>query len=135
MELYLMTGASVVIVALLLKNYQKLALISLDKDTAKVAGLQVERWELVFNIILAVAVVLGIKVLGVVLVSALLVIPIAISKMLSKSFKKLMISSVVVSELVVLIGIFLSYHWDLPTGPVIVLFGTVLLGVVALLRR
>ena len=76
---------------------------------------------------------LGIKILGIVLVSALLIIPASTAKLLSKSFKGLIVQSIVFSEVVVILGIALSYALDSPTGPMIVLVGTGLfLGVFAL---
>jgi zinc transport system permease protein len=69
-------------------------------------------------------VVLGVKILGIVLVSALLIIPASTAKLVAPSFKTLIITSIFFSEVTVLSGILLSYYIDSPTGPVIVLVGT-----------
>jgi ABC-type Mn2+/Zn2+ transport system permease subunit len=87
------------------------------------AGVRVNLLHLTFYIILAVAVVLGLKILGIVLVSALLIIPASTAKLVSKSFKGLIVQSVIFSEVVVIAGIALSYALDAPTGPMIVLVG------------
>ncbi len=126
LELWLIVVVSVAVLAFVLLNLKSLVLLSLDKEMAYVSGVKVELLQLLIYVILAVSVVLGIKVLGIVLVSALLIMPVAIAKFFSKSFKKLLIFSVLFAELIVLLGIVLSYYRDLPTGPTIVLCGTVL---------
>lgn len=110
----------------LLTNLRKLILISFDPETAYVSGIKVELLQLLMYMLLAVVVVLGIKVIGVVLVSALLIVPVATAKVFAKSFKKLMVLSVIISEVTVLGGIGLSYYLDFPTGPTIVLNGTLI---------
>jgi len=75
---------------------------------------------------LACALVLGIRVLGIVLVSAILIIPVSTARLLSRSFRALTRWTVLIAECTVLAGIFLSYFLDLPTGAVIVLTGSVL---------
>lgn len=123
----LIIGITSVFIALFIFLYlKKLILISLDPETAYISGIHVKRLQLGLNIVLAVSVVLGIKVLGIILVSALLIIPVAIGKLFARSFKTLVVSSVAVSEIIVISGIIVSYYLDLPTGPSIVLLGTIL---------
>ena len=114
---------SVVIIAFLAYNHRGIALIALDTDTAYMASVRVDLLQVSFNIILAVSVVLGLKILGIVLVSALLIIPASTAKLISKSFKGLIVQSIIFSEVVVMLGIGLSYALDSPTGPMIVLVG------------
>ncbi|GAB4338092.1 MAG: metal ABC transporter permease [Candidatus Abyssubacteria bacterium] len=123
-DLTLICTLSVVIAAFLLYNYRNMVLLALDIDTAYLAGVRVNALQVCFYIILAVSVVLGLKILGIVLVSALLIIPPSIAKLVSRSFKGLIAWSVLFSESIVVAGITLSYYLDSPTGPVIVLVGT-----------
>lgn len=125
-ELVIIAIISVIIITFVFARLKTLILISLDAATAQISGINVKMFQLLTNIVLAVAVVLGIKVLGIVLVSALLIIPVAIGKLFSTSFKQLLIVSCVLSEVIVVSGIFVSYQYDLPTGPTIVLLGTFL---------
>jgi len=112
------------IMAFLAYNHKSITLMALDMDTAYMAGVKVDALHVTFYIILAVSVVLGLKILGIVLVSALLIIPASTAKLVSKSFKGLIVQSVAFSEIVVILGIALSYYLDSPTGPMIVLVGT-----------
>jgi zinc transport system permease protein len=122
-DLAIITALSAVIIAFLAFNHKGITLMALDMDTAYMAGIRVDLLHLTFYIILAVAVVLGLKILGIVLVSALLIIPASTAKLVSKSFKGLIVQSVIFSEVVVIAGIALSYALDAPTGPMIVLVG------------
>ncbi len=122
-DLVLISALSAVILAFLAYNHKGITLMALDMDTAYMAGIRVDLLHVAFYIILAVAVVLGLKILGIVLVSALLIIPASTAKLVSKSFKGLIVQSIIFSEVVVIVGIALSYALDSPTGPMIVLVG------------
>lgn len=122
-DLAVISALSAVILAFLAYNHKGITLMALDMDTAYMAGIRVDLLHVTFYIILAVAVVLGLKILGIVLVSALLIIPASTAKLVSKSFKGLIVQSIVFSEVIVILGIALSYALDSPTGPMIVLVG------------
>lgn len=125
-EIWVILVLSVIIFVFILVNLKSITLLSLDKETAYVSGVKVERLNLIWYIMLAVVVVLGIKMLGIVLVSALLIIPVATAKLFARSFKKLLIQSIIFSEAALIGGIVLSYRLDYPTGPTIVLTGAAL---------
>ena len=122
-DLAIISLLSVFIIVFLVYNHKSITLMALDADTAYMAGVRVELLQVAFYIILAVSVVLGLKILGIILVSALLIIPASTAKLVSRSFKSLIVQSIVFSEIIVILGIMLSYVLDLPTGPMIVLVG------------
>lgn len=123
-DLAIIAALSAGIIAFLAYNHKNITLMALDMDTAYMAGVRVDLLHVSFYIILAVSVVLGLKILGIILVSALLIIPASTAKLLSKSFKGLIVQSVIFSEVIVILGVALSYALDSPTGPMIVLVGT-----------
>ncbi len=123
-DLAIIAALSAVITVFLVYNHKSITLMALDMDTAYMAGIKVDLLQVTFYIILAVSVVLGLKILGIILVSALLIIPASTAKLISKSFKGLIVQSIAFSEAVVILGITLSYYLDSPTGPMIVLVGT-----------
>lgn len=123
-DLLIMVLFSVIILLFLLFKYKKITLTIFDRDSAYLSGINTTFYELGLYISLAISIVLGVKVLGIVLVSAILIIPASIAKMLSRSFKQMIFDSIVVSEIIVIGGILLSYVLDYPTGPVIILLGT-----------
>lgn len=100
-----------------------ITLTILDREEACLSSIDVKVMEFVFYIFLGITIVLGLKLLGIVLVSALLIIPSISAKLISNSFKKMLFNSVIVGEITVLGGLFLSYILDAPSGAVIVLVG------------
>jgi zinc transport system permease protein len=81
------------------------------------------------------AVVLAIKVLGLILASALLIIPVATAKSFSKSLKHLNFLSIFIAIITVFLGLLLSYYFDLSTGPTIVLLGAAFFFLSLLFKR
>ena len=81
---------------------------------------------------LAVSVVLGVKILGIVLVSALLIIPAASSRLLNRSFRGFLVGAVVLGELTVILGLLFSFLINAPSGAVIILVGTAIFFLIAL---
>ena len=130
--LVLMVGVAVALFIAI--HFRGLILFALDRDTARVAGVKTNYLHGALYILLALSVVLGVKVLGIILVSGLLIIPIASAKLLARSLRQLVYMGIALSEIMVLTGITLSYYADVPTGPTIVLTGTALFSAVALMR-
>lgn len=131
-ELLLMVIIGIAVIAFIIKYFKSLTLLSFDEETAYATGVNISFLLPALYCILAVSVVLGIKILGVVLVSALLILPASTSRLISRSFTRLVAGSVVIAEATVITGIFLSYYFNLPTGPAIVLTGALFFAVIAL---
>jgi len=125
-DLALIIVLTVVILAFIFSHKRKLTLLALDREMACMAGVNPDLYELLLYIMLACALVLGIRVLGVILVSAILIIPVSTARLLSRSFRALTWWTVLVAEFTILAGLLLSYFLDLPTGAVIVLSGSAL---------
>jgi len=134
-EVWWILGFAVVILGFVFWKKKALTLFSLNSDLARVSGLKVDLLQLSLYVALSVAVVLSIKALGIILVSALLVIPVANARLLAKSFKSLLIWSIVISELIVMFGIVGSYYLDWPTAPTIVVVGAILFGILGIWKR
>lgn len=125
-DLFIMLLCSAAICIFLLKYYKQLTFTLLDTDGAYISGINTRALGIAFYIALAIAIVLGVKLLGIILVSSLLILPASTSKLVSSSLRSLLVATLVVSEITVLSGIILSYQFNLATGPAIVLTGTVL---------
>ncbi len=134
-DLIIIVVLSILIWTFLIANMRRITLLALDREMAYLSGVSPDFFQLTMHIVLAVSVVLGIKILGIVLVSALLIIPVSISKLISRSFRHLVFWSVVLSELIVISGLFISYLFDLPAGAVIVLTGAAIFFTVFILRK
>jgi zinc transport system permease protein len=125
---------SVAIVVVLLMLLRPLTLLALDKETAWLYGVSTETLDFFFYVLLSVTIVLGVKLLGIILVSALLIIPSTVAKMLATSFKSLIAGSVIAGEFFIVVGLTLSYLLDLPSGATIILVGVVVFFIVAMRR-
>ena len=125
---------SAVILLVLLKLLRQFTLLALDKDTAWLYRVRTELLDFLFYVLLCVTIVLGVKLLGIILVSALLIIPPTVAKMLAPSFKTLIFGSVVAGEVFIVLGLMLSYVLDLPSGATIILVGVVAFSLVAASR-
>lgn len=104
--------------------YRKILFSTFDPVGAYLSGIRPWVYDLILYMSTAVAIVLSIKLIGIILVSALLVTPSAIARLFSKSFKIFTILAILISVSIVVIGLFTSYFLDLPSGAVIVLTGT-----------
>jgi manganese/iron transport system permease protein len=98
-----------------------------DPDGAHAAGLHVSRLLTLFHVLLALAVIASISVVGIVLVNALLVIPAAAAKLLASSLRRMFMLAPVIGLASILAGLALSYRFDLPSGPAIVVVAGVAL--------
>ena len=111
----------------------KLVLISIDPELAASEGLPVKGLSFFLYVATAVSVVLGIKVLGVVLVSAMLVIPIAAGKTVAKSLFSLTVFSALFSLLSVASGLIVSYSFGFPAGSSIVIVSALIFIITAVI--
>ncbi|MEZ0537268.1 metal ABC transporter permease [Caldicellulosiruptoraceae bacterium PP1] len=102
-----------------LKN--KLLYTTFDEIGAKVSGINTEFFEIVLNILTALIIAVSVRIIGGLLISALLVFPVAISMQIASNFKRLLIFSTITSIVSVLSGIILSYYFDIPPGGSIIL--------------
>lgn len=126
-ELLFMIIMALLVVIFLSLNYKNLTLLVFDRESAYVSGVKVKILEPLLYISLSISVVLGVKILGIILASALLVIPASTAKLISKSFLSLIVNSILFSQVTVAVGLILSYFINTPSGATIILTGTTIL--------
>lgn len=131
-DIWLVALLSFVILFWLFSCKRSILFASIDYDTAIVSGIRAKTHTLVLYLALAVSVVLGVKLLGIVLVSALLIIPAASSRLLNHSFRGFLVGAVVLGELTVVLGLLFSFLINAPSGAVIILVGTAIFFLTAL---
>lgn len=117
-----LAGVMFVVVSIgIFLNLSSLTLITAQEDLAHVCAVPVRRLNYLFVLVLTLTVAMSIRLLGIILVTSLLVIPAASARNLSRTLRQQIIFSVVIGLLGGLGGTLLSYHWDVPCGPTIVL--------------
>ena len=119
-DLILMYGSVIVILLVFSQLLSSLISISIDEELARVDGVAVESVRFIFMILLALVIAVALKVVGILLITALLIIPAATARLISKSPGKMVINAVLMAVAAVVTGLFLSFYWNLPTGPAIV---------------
>ncbi|WP_406395449.1 metal ABC transporter permease [Streptomyces sp. NBC_00887] len=112
-------AAFVVLVTVGLRR--QLFAVSQDEEFARVTGLPVRALNLLVAVTAAVTVTVAMRVVGLLLVSALMVVPVAAAQQISKSFKVTFVLAVVIGTAVTLTGTVTSYYQDVPPGATIVL--------------
>jgi zinc transport system permease protein len=128
----ILNAAIIVIVIALYREFQA---ISFDEEYAKAMGLHTERLYLLLLCLIALTVVLLIRVVGVILVIALLTIPAALSKQFTHRVSSMMLLSIGLCALFTIGGLWLSYIFDLPSGATIVLFSGTMFLITSILDR
>jgi len=114
--------------------FKDMTMISFDEECAKARGINVTLIDTFFLIFLSLIVVIGTKTVGIVLISALIVIPAASARLISRSFKEMIIYSVVFGVISSFFGLTISYYTNLPSGATIVIILS-LIFVFSLLRQ
>lgn len=115
--------------------YNRLFLITFDEKYAKASGISVTFYQFLIALLTALVVVVGMRMMGTLLISSLIVFPAVISKKFTTSFKGLVIMSVITSVVCFLLGLFISFFLNMPTGAGIVLVYVVLLAISSICCR
>lgn len=133
-DIWIMLMLDLAVLIFLVLFYKELVAVSFDATFAHVQGVPVAPLQTLLLLLIACSIVILIQVVGIILVIALLTIPALISLMLWRNFRHVLIGAVAVSMLMTWAGLALSYAYDWPTGPAIVLLGVVAMGAVHAFR-
>ncbi|ACV64850.1 ABC-3 protein [Desulfofarcimen acetoxidans DSM 771] len=115
----LLLGLLVLLVLFFL--FKEFFLMAFDEDYARVSGLPYDKLNLVFIILTALTVAISLRIVGGLLVGALMVIPVLTSLLVSRSFKQVFFLSMFLGISEILTGLVVSYYWNLPSGGAVVL--------------
>lgn len=116
-------------------NYRALLSSSYDPIYAEFSKVKNKQLKYILSALTGAFVVIGVKTIGMLLVSSFIIFPSLIASQFAKSFKQNIIISLITAGITVLIGIFVSYNLDLPTGSTIVIVYAVILVIAILYRR
>ncbi len=133
-DFYFILSLSAVLFLLLLRFHSNFLFASFDPIGAHLSGKKPAVYDLLLYIMSAVAIIISIKLVGIILVSALLVIPSASSRLLAQSFRQFTYLAIIIALIIISLGLFLSFTLDWPAGATIVLTGTTIFILLALLK-
>lgn len=120
-DVYISIILGIIIILFFLTSYNKIFAITFDQKFAESIGINTSFYNMLFAILCSLTIVIGMRLLGSLLISSLIIFPTLTSRELFKSFKKVMISSIIVGIISFIIGLILSYYLEGPTGATIVL--------------
>lgn len=123
-DLYV-TGCVLLISLLLWPLWSRWAYASFDRELALTDRLAVTRDDYLLSILIAVTVVVAVKVVGIVLIAAFLVIPAATARLIVHTFRSMTILSIILGEISVVFGLLSSYFMDIPSGATIIMLQAV----------
>lgn len=129
-DVWVVAGVTVATGAIVFAFYRKLLFTTFDPEVAEVSGVDTARMDALLMLLLSVSILATMKVLGVVLIAATLVIPATVARMLTNSFARMLWLSTVIGASCGFVGMVVSYHLDISSGATIVLVGATLFAVV-----
>jgi zinc transport system permease protein len=126
---------SIISVVLLIVLYHQLLYISYDEEAAKVAGVKVRFINYIFSILVASAIAASIRIVGVLVLSSMIALPVATAIQLEKGFKITLIASVIFSIIDIMTGLFLSYYVNVAPGGFTAVVSVLVLLIVIIIKR
>jgi zinc transport system permease protein len=131
-DLWGLVVAAAAVLAILVVFGRELFAMSLDRDVAHVQGIHTTRMSMLLTVLAAVTVVVGMRTVGLLLVSAIMIVPVAGAQQLTRSFRTTAVVAVGLGLGASLVGLAGSFYLDVPPGPSIVLLALAAFGLCAL---
>lgn len=126
-ELIMSVSLSIVVILAFVLLYNKIFAITFDESFMKSTGGKTELYNIIISVLCSITVVLGMKLMGALLITSLIIFPTISARQIFKKYKSVVIASVVISVLCFFIGMVMNYYIDLPIGSTIVVVNLCLL--------
>lgn len=134
-EVIMVIAVTVIVIVAFILLYKELMLITFDEAGATLAGVPVKKINFVITLLTAITVSVAARSVGALLVSSLMVIPVTCAMQIADSYKKTVIYSVGFGLFFTIVGLFVSYYWNLKPGGTIVLIGVLVLFLLLLVKK
>jgi zinc transport system permease protein len=134
-DLIVIGAVTVIVLLTVILHFKELFLLTFDEDAAAVNGLPVRYFNIMISVLAALVISASIKIVGALLVSALLTIPAACSLIIARSFKQSIIWAVSIAEAAVIGGLLIAGIWNLAPGATVVLLLIAVLIMLMVLKR
>ncbi len=126
-DLFVVMVIALIVVAFIYFFYKELFILSFDAEYSKVSGVYSRFIQLSFMVITALVIGASMRIVGILLVSSLMTVPVAAAMQIAKSFKGAMLYSILIGEMAVVIGLVSAFYLDIAPGGTIVVTSIVLL--------
>lgn len=134
-DIKMISALGIIIIFSVKLLYKELFFIAFDEEAANLAGIPVQKINIFFIVMIATTITLAMRIVGILLVSSLMVIPVAASLQIARSFREATFLSLIFAEIAVISGIVLSYHFELASGGTIVLISLLILITVLVIKN
>jgi zinc transport system permease protein len=124
-DVYLSIALSFIVLVLFILFYNKLFAITFDETFAKTTGIKSDLYNMLIALLTALTIVLGMRMMGALLISSLIIFPALSSMRILKKFKSVTVCSAIISILCFFIGVVISYLYATPTGASVVLMNLI----------
>ena len=125
-EIFYLLLAFIAVILFWYFMFNKLNVISINSTLAKSRGINMKLIDNIFVILIAVIVMVSIRWVGILLINSLLILPAAASRNIAKSMRSYHLFSVIFSLFSGICGLIISYYWNVPTGPMIVIISGII---------
>ncbi len=126
---------SICVISLFVIFYNRIFSITFDEDFAKATGIKSDFYNMLIAFLTAITTVIGMRLMGTLLMSSLLIFPAITSMWIFRSFKSVVISSAIVSSFCFICGLAVSYTIDTPAGSTIVIINLIMLIIAFLIEK
>ena len=134
-DLWIVLAIACIVVIFLVLFYKELFLMSFDEEYAKASGLPSKWVHLLFMIVTALVIAASMRIVGILLVSSLMTLPVAASMRLAKGFKQAILYAVIFGEAAVIIGLVCAFYLNIAPGGTIVVTSIIILLLVLLGKK
>lgn len=126
-ELYMVVGLSTVVMLSFILLYKELFYMTFDEESARLAGIPIKAVDFIFTLLTAITISVSARTVGALVVSSLMVLPVATAMQFGKSYKQTVVYSISIAVLCMIIGLYISYYAGLKPGGTIVIVGVFVL--------
>ncbi len=126
---------SLFVLVIFILFYNKMFAITFDEDFAKATGIKANRFKIVLSILTAITIVIGMRMMGTMLISSLIIFPSLTAMRVCKTFKSVVITSGIISVICLFFGVILSYVYSVPTGACIVVTNAIMLVLFSITKK
>ncbi|TYQ16581.1 UNVERIFIED_CONTAM: zinc transport system permease protein [Acetivibrio alkalicellulosi] len=132
-ELILVVGLSFIVLLTLSLLYKELFYITFDEESARLAGIPVAIIRFIFTLLTAITVSVSSRIVGTLVISSMIVLPVATAMQIGKSYWQTTVLSVIISVTTIVLGLFISFYSDFKPGGTIVIINVICL-IISLIR-
>ena len=134
-DLYVVLAVAIIVFIFLFAFFKELFVLSFDEEYAKASGLPAKWVHFLFMIVVALVIGASMRIVGILLVSSLITLPVAAAMRIAKGFKEAIVYSIVFGELAVVIGLVSAFYLNLAPGGTIVVTSIIILLIVILAKK